>query len=44
VTKQFLNGRIFGEVDKVIKLEAQREWFVGNIAGVVHARVGQKLV
>jgi hypothetical protein len=31
-TKQFLNGGIFGEVDEVINVEAQREWFVGNIA------------
>ncbi len=34
-TKQFLSGRIFGEVDKVINIEAQKEWFVGNIAARV---------
>jgi hypothetical protein len=31
-TKQFLDDRIFGEVDKVINVEAQRKWFVGNVA------------
>ncbi len=30
-TKQFLNSGIFGDVDEVINVEAQGEWFVKNI-------------